>query len=384
MDAQTIGIIAAAVTILGGIFAALKWGRSAFKKLWHFITRFKPRVPRETIRIVPQSSHCRWSEASVSGRPAMQLSGEWHVTNIIVEPVRVLSSRIKRPRTEGMTITRHPEQDIYGRYPILPHQTSEVHSHFMLVPSVRRVGENYKATVILTDQFGNDHKIRNVVFRGPAPKVDEAKHLEQELVHRIQDPIEKDVAAVLKAELARYKSCGRRVGGLGSIETTIEGHRYAGIGTEWRKADSPENQAIVLGQNELSVTSDNAEALIALYSGLPSDEERQRFVDALLNRMSKDKEYAPVGYFILFVLFRVGKLNEALGKAKSDLMGDGEYGFSDFLRLLDGLLRIQHAAFSLEMLDTVEQFIDGLSEHTFGISERLVSIRAYRLGKGSK
>jgi hypothetical protein len=92
-------------------------------------------------------------------------------------------------------------------------------------------------------------------------------------------------------------------------------------------------------------------------------------------------EYAPVGYFILLVLHRVCHLSDVLLVAKGQLEGDKAYGFSDLLRLLDGLLRFRHPEFSLEQLDEVERFVDGVEEHTFGIRERLAAIRAYRLGR---
>ena len=53
--------------------------------------------------------------------------------------------------------------------------------------------------------------------------------------------------------------------------------------------------------------------------------------------------------------------------------------FSDFLRLLDGLLRVEHASLPSEMLDEVERFLDDLNEHTFRIAERVVAIRALRI-----
>lgn len=46
--------VAAVVTILGGIGAFTKWGHNQCKKLWYFLTRYRPKVPRETVRLIPQ------------------------------------------------------------------------------------------------------------------------------------------------------------------------------------------------------------------------------------------------------------------------------------------------------------------------------------------
>ena len=134
MDSQFVGEIAAVVTIIGGVFAAIKWGRGALTRLWRFFSRYKPRVPRETVRILPQFHHCWWGKGAVSGKPGMHLVGKWYVTNITGDPVLLLGTRIARPRTDGFVLTRHPEQNIFGQYPILPGQTTEVHSDFWKSP----------------------------------------------------------------------------------------------------------------------------------------------------------------------------------------------------------------------------------------------------------
>lgn len=79
------------------------------------------------------------------------------------------------------------------------------------------------------------------------------------------------------------------------------------------------------------------------------------------------------------MLFRIGRLPDALQTAKRDLQGDGALGFSDLLRLLDGLLRFEHPAFTPDLLDEVERFVEGIQEHTFNIRERIAAIRAFRL-----
>jgi len=382
MDYQLIGAIAGIVTILGGIFAAFKWGRGLLVKAWHFVTRSKPKVPRETIRILPQMRGCWWGNGSVAGKPAMQVVGRWHVTNITGDNVRLLGARLLKPKTEGHVLTRHPQENIYGSYPILPGETTEVDSDFWVIPPMRKEGEDFKTSVVLIDQYGNEHKIKNVIFAGPKPKEPKKEETPSEPIHSIADPIEKEVASVLKAEANRYKECGRRVGGLGSIQTTIQGKNYKGVGTEWREADSPKNQTITEDESTIQISSDNAQALLNLYKKLNADDEKKRYFDALFQRLDKNTEYAPVGYLILFVLFSLGKLDAALDVAVKNLQGDMAYGFSDFLRLLDALLRFRHSSFTPENLDSIERSLASVKEHTFRIGERLAAIRAYRLSHG--
>jgi hypothetical protein len=104
-----------------------------------------------------------------------------------------------------------------------------------------------------------------------------------------------------------------------------------------------------------------------------------RFVTALLERLSRSTDYASVGYLILLVLFRIGGLSEALETAKKNLQKDEAYGFSDPLRLLDGLLHFEHQSFTLELLDQIEKLVESIEENTFNIQERIAAIRAFRL-----
>jgi hypothetical protein len=121
------------------------------------------------------------------------------------------------------------------------------------------------------------------------------------------------------------------------------------------------------------------EALLTFYERLPPVEKDQ-FASALLTRID-GKAYLPVSYFIVLVLWKIGRLKEGLEKAKSNLP-QGEisvFGLSNVLMLLNGLLRYRHPDFTNEMLDDIERFLDGLNEHPFQIPEKLAAIRTARL-----
>jgi hypothetical protein len=97
--------------------------------------------------------------------PAMQIVGRWYVTNITTSDVRVLAARLRRRSPTGMVATRDIESNRLGRVSIPPGDTSEVSVDFWVQPPVRREGEEFRATVVLIDQFGNEHEVRNVVFK---------------------------------------------------------------------------------------------------------------------------------------------------------------------------------------------------------------------------
>ncbi|MDP3043049.1 MAG: hypothetical protein Q8N21_01470 [bacterium] len=381
-------LICAIITALAVVFCWLDWGRKKVIRLWHFFTRHKPYVPRETIRVVRHRRGNWWNLGKMNKKPAMQINGHLYATNISDNNVRVLSVEIINPKkarkncVRNDVLTRHSRNNIYGSYELIPNLTSEISIDFWIQPLIISEEKDLKLTIVLTDQFGNRHKVKGLLFESNNKKRlpainDKAIEATKEAIYKIKNEIEKEVVSILKVEVERYKECGRRVGGLGSVH--LKGSDSPGIGTEWRKADSPINQSIEMNPQKEYIISDNAQALMNLYNKLGNANDKSIFINSLLNRLSKDKEYAPVGYLIFLAMFRINKLEMTFDIAKEKLYKDSSYGFSDSLRLLDGLLRFEHSAFSKELLEKIEIFVDGLDEHSFRISERLSAIRAFRL-----
>ena len=357
--------LAAVVTILGGIAAFIKWG---------------PKVPRETVRLIPQYHHNWWSLGSLKGEPAMQVVCDWYITNISDVDVVICGVSLRKPKTIGHIFVRHPDRNIYGSYSIPPGCTTEVRADFWIQPPICKEDEPLVVDVDFMDQFGNSHRVRKVKFRPPPKKKEEPIAPQMETVSDISNSVEREIVAVLQAEINRYKDCGRKVGGLGSVQTTYQGRSYCGVGTDWREVDSPKLQAVVSDPENAKIESENASTLIKFYYCL-KDQQQNNFVASLLKRLSREVVYASVGYFILFVLYRIGYLNKALETAKKELQGDSAYGFSDFLRLLDGLLKYDYLKFSTEMLNDIERFLKGIKEYTFRVSERLLAVRTILLKK---
>jgi hypothetical protein len=280
-----------------------------------------------------------------------------------------------RPRVPIQHVfVRHPQRDIYGGYPILAHSTSEASLEFWVQPPIRQPGQDLVLDVFVIDHFRNSHRVRRVTFRGPRlPKPDTAPPTEP--LHSLSDPLEKDVAAVLKNELTRYRQCGRPSGGLGSV--TVAGSPR--VPTEYRELNVTREQYIVPSPADGTIHSDNVDALFNRYGELETDKQRDVMRRYLLTVLSKSTEYAPVSYLILVFFHRIGHLAECLKKARLDLQGDVGFGFSDLLRLLDLLLRHEHHTFKSDELDEIERFLEGSKEHAFHIRERIAAVRAARI-----
>jgi hypothetical protein len=158
--------------LTAGIVALFPAGRRFYINLIHWVTRYRQKVPRESIRIAPQQKLVRWFPATVGSEktPATQLYGRWWVTNILTDrDVLIVGSRIAGYSSviEQHVMTQHPRDDIYSsEYPIAAGRTTKVTTDHILVPPVTKAGRDFKATLVLIDQFGNEHKAR-VVFMAP-------------------------------------------------------------------------------------------------------------------------------------------------------------------------------------------------------------------------
>lgn len=202
-----------------------------------------------------------------------------------------------------------------------------------------------------------------------------------EMVAAIPDAVEKHVTSVLQAELARYQQNGRRVGRLGSVYITVDGYTNSTLSGENGPQGTTGPRTIFDRPQDAKIQSDKLASLLTLYKRLGANQERERFVNVLMTRIGPDGAYLSVTYFIVLALFQVGKLPEALTKARAVLpAGDSRsYSLSNVLMLLNGMLRFCHADFSNDMLDAIERFYYGLNEHPFGIPQKIADIRTIRL-----
>lgn len=347
------------------------------------LRRSSKNVPVETLRLVARPDKATWRPAAIEGRPAMHASAEWRATNTTGRSIQIVRAFVEQPTAEGLIVLcQQSEGKTWGVHEVAPDSTVEVTVDFWIDPPTKKPGKPLRASVVFLDQFGNRHRSKRLTFTSSLPG-DAAAPIDAEWVPESSTvsidrslPIELQVAAVLKEELRRYDTCGRRVGGLGSVQTHYGPRVLSGVGSVWREAEASNGPLIVEADSEAYIESDNADALVKLYDSLNQTDQR-RFVAALRRRLGRYGDCTQVGYLSLLVLFRTGDLRGALSTARAHLRGD-DGGFSEFMLLLDGLLRFEHRRFSDMMLQEVEEFIEGFDDYAFGIPERLAEIRRRR------
>jgi len=335
-------------------------------------------------------------------KPTMQIVSYWFVTNTTDKPVNILNAYIKKPRTPGHVLIKDVHSVYHGSYPIPPHTTTDLHADFWICPPFYKEGKNFKVDIVFVDQYGQKRTIKKVEFKSDNRKRPAPVKFKEEAIYQLEHDIEKKVAAALKDEISRYKKYGRQSGELGSIYATHGGRKIKQVYQDgWTSSRSGERQEIVNDPENAKVHSENGDTLIEFFNSLQGVSDKELFINSLVSRLDRDKEYYCVSYLILYVLFRVGRLDAALGAAKISLLkkqtfwnrllrrksGNSlleayqRYGFSDFLGLINGLLRFEHPTFTDLELDLVEEFIAGVDEHSFQIGEKINSARSFRLNR---
>jgi hypothetical protein len=302
-----------------------------------------------------------------------------------------VSARLIWPKVRGEIVhedgsVRAVDREIYGTaaesgHLIPPHAGLPASVLIMIRGELwRKPGKEIHATVGVKDDEGNEQRVK-VRMRVIPCAGSFVNRPASELVAQIADPIEREVVSVLQAELPRYEKHGRRVGGLGSIHLLIGGKVFDGATTDSWNPNSAKNQSITDNPEAVELQSDNLEALLAVYSGLGQDDEKARFASALLDRLDPGKGYLSISYFIVCALWKIGRLREALARAKTSLP-QGEikvFGLSNVLMLLNMLLRYRYTDFDNDALDETERLLLGLNEHAFQIPEKIAAIRTMRL-----
>jgi hypothetical protein len=375
-------VLGALVAIGGAISAGFDSGRRFWSNLWARL-RSKPVVPTETLRIIQNVRNSFWSgSARIGDIPAMQVSFDGYATEISGRSIKILRAELPKPRTEASVVLISNDHDARRPQVLEPHESAEIHASFFVQPVMGEKGKPWRSAVIFIDQYGNRHRVKSAEFRPMETNQPPPPKEREEFPYEISDRVEKEVVSVLKAEIARYAICGRKVGGLGSVYLVYRGRAFAGgWPTDSWTPDSTHNQMIVSDPEAAAVKSDNLEALLSFYGRLTGDDERATFANSLLNRLDEKAGYLAISYFVVAVLWRTGLLAEALRKARRSLPENENraFGLSNVLMLLNGLLRYRHPDFSDGMLDEIERMLNGLNEHPFLIPTKLAAIRAHRL-----
>lgn len=167
--AQWIGIVFSVGTIVAGIVKFGFWVHDELKKRRSGTANsFNP--PKDTLRVVPNpDERCLWHMGSNGQDPTMHVVGQFFVTNISSTPVRIPQAEIRfgffgRRRVFGSAMVEG-QNHFYGMYDIPPNTTRDAQVSFWVFPPCLEANHPFIAKrIVLYDQFGNGHQLKNVQF----------------------------------------------------------------------------------------------------------------------------------------------------------------------------------------------------------------------------
>jgi hypothetical protein len=99
----------------------------------------------------------------------MVLQAKWLVSNITKLPVSIVRVSIIPPQQDGSVLVLRPSRKSFGKYAIQGNAATEVLTNFQILPALVKVGERFAATVLMYDQYGNEHDAK-VSFSPKVPQ----------------------------------------------------------------------------------------------------------------------------------------------------------------------------------------------------------------------
>lgn len=147
---------------------------------WLRMKRGKPAVPKETIRVVPNRNNLGWTLGQSGKNPCMHVRAEFSLANIADKPIEIVRAHLEPPAgllgawrwrrvrdlKDGLVALMESydgSQRLRAVFPT-PRDTAYASVLFSIQPPICSGGENLKATIVLTDQYGNEHKVKNLVI----------------------------------------------------------------------------------------------------------------------------------------------------------------------------------------------------------------------------
>ncbi len=130
------------------------------------------KIPPRTLTItVQQQREYWWHMGSTQHDPAMQIVGQFTITNVYSRPVRALQVKLRygflgRKAIIGdLVVSQHLNSNFYGEFEIPPNDTRNATFHIWLYPPVEKEHQTFVAhSVVVMDHFGNQHKVKGVKF----------------------------------------------------------------------------------------------------------------------------------------------------------------------------------------------------------------------------
>jgi hypothetical protein len=286
-----------------------------------------------------------------------------------------------------------------ARHAVPPHDTVTASLHIMVRGAIARQGHPLRATIGITDQFGEEYRLKGIVIPthdAPLPKQPFAARITAALkaLPGFRSAIESSPEAlqtqptewqhqgrfdqadfVLNEEKRSYAACGRTRGGLGSLNVGLQSEPDFG-------ATSVGSVPTLLWERERAkakpIESPNLARLLTIHSAL-GEADRAGLESYLLSLLRKGSQYADVSYLIFLALHRMGRSIDALRTARLYLAGNRDYAYSNLLGTLSAIVSREHFLIGPDLYAQINEALAGDTEHNFRLNEKINLARLEKL-----
>ena len=193
----------------------------------------------------------------------------------------------------------------------------------------------------------------------------------------MNDDLRKKINVLLDEELRYYSVNGRKSGGLGSMNITLQSMPNNG----WTREGEIPN-LLFDESNEDIILSPNAIILMQIYDSLDITKQND-FKEYLISLLNKNSEYSKVGYFVFFVLYRIGFGLEALEYAQKNLFGDSNLGYSNLLGAFSMIVSREYLSISPDEYEKIKKILEIDTEYNFQLKEKINLALLKHIEKGS-
>jgi hypothetical protein len=398
---------------IGGLtFSILAVTRSIDSGIANYALRQRRAEARRALRLVPRATQCWWYLAKQRDDSFIsQITFDVEAANLTDHPVRIVKGRLIRPRTRGEVVHASVMLPKRGSpyhsesHAIPPRDTATASVHLMMRGALARQGEKLRATIEITDQYGDEYRLKRVVFGSKNLPLPQASLIERVKVYltrafpsrSFSDTKPEDllppppewkhegrfeaVDLILNEERRNYTANGRERGGLGSLDVTLQSEPNFG----WTEVGKVPN--LLWSKDEArTIGSDNLARLIGTHASL-APAEKIGLEQYLLSHLDRRSPYADIAYFIFLGLHRMGKSAAALEASRLRLSGDKEFGYSNVLGVLSALVSHEHFAIDTKLYARILGILDGDTEANFRLPEKINLARLQQLNSsdsGSK
>jgi hypothetical protein len=344
-------------------FSILTITRAIDSSVSAYLESRRRRAEQRVLRLVPRHLQCWWHLAKQRDDSFVsQISFDVEAANLTDHPVRIVKARLIRPRGDllhcEVTLPEAGSPYHSARHAVPPHDTVTTSLHIMVRGAIARQGHPLRATIGITDQFGEEYRLKGIVIPthdAPLPKQPFAARITAALkaLPGFRSAIESSPETlqtqptewqhrgrfeqadfVLNEEKRSYAACGRARGGLGSLNVGLQSEPNLG-------ATSVRSVPTLLWEKTKPIESPNLARLLTIHSVL-GEADQAGLESYLLSLLRKGSPYADVSYLIFLALHRMGRSIDALRAARLYLAGDRDYAYSNLLGTLSAIVSREH------------------------------------------